>query len=294
MGMKEREFGRFVQSLSPRVTANVGGSGTGGVAIARYRGAAADESFQAASEQHILTMCAVRPARFEACKGRSRSLIYAKQPGALSLVPAGVCPPLRSLSDFELVVCAFDVPFVEKVDAELECRSAGDFRLQTNIQDRAARQLMRLLVASFDEDAATERLYADHLAHALAFRFLILAKANKLRSAAPAPAALPRHAMRRVEERMRDLENDLTLEALARESGYSPIHFSRMFRAATGRTPHNYVLHLRVERARQRLVDPCVSLTEIALECGFSSHSHMTRVCHEFVGMTPSAYRRSR
>src|SRR5262245_2269978 len=201
MGMKEREFGRFVQSLSPRVTANVGGSGTDGLAIARYRGTAGDETFQAGSEQHILTMCAARPARFEACKGRSRNLIYAKQPGALSLVPAGVCPPLRSLSDFELVVCAFDVPFVEKVDSELECRSTGDFRLQTNIQDRAARQLMRLLVAAVDEDTTTERLYTDHLAHALAFRFLILAKANKLRSAAPAPAALPRHAMRRVEER---------------------------------------------------------------------------------------------
>ena len=100
--------------------------------------------------------------------------------------------------------------------------------------------------------------------------------------------------MRRVEERMRDLENDLTLEALASESGYSPIHFSRMFRAATGQTPHNYVLHLRVARARQLLQEPSVSLTEIALECGFSSHSHLTRVFHQFVGMTPSAYRRSR
>src|SRR5262244_1802727 len=66
MGMQVSEFGRFVQNLSPRVTANVGGSGTGGVAIARYRGSAGDESFQTASEQHILTMCAVRPARFEA------------------------------------------------------------------------------------------------------------------------------------------------------------------------------------------------------------------------------------
>jgi AraC family transcriptional regulator len=139
-----------------------------------------------------------------------------------------------------------------------------------------------------------ERLYTDHLAHALAFRFLNLAKAIGLRSAAPTPAALPRHAMRRVEERMRNLDNDLTLEALARESGYSPIHFSRMFRAATGRTPHNYVLHLRVQRARQLLAEFSVSLTEIALECGFSNHSHMTRVFHQFVGMTPSAYRRNR
>jgi len=294
MGKKESEFGGFLQSLSSRVTANVGGPGTGGLAIARYRGAADDESFQSESEQHILTLCAARPARFEARNGPSRSFIYSKQPGALSLVPAGVCPLLRSMSEFELIVCVLDQPFVEKVDAELECRPAGDFRLQTNIQDRAARQIMRLLVAPVDEDTTAERLYTDHLAHALAFRFLVLAKATGLRSAAPAPAALPRRAMRRVEERMRNLENDLTLEALARESGYSPIHFSRMFRAATGHTPHNYVLHLRVQRARQLLAESSVSLTEIALECGFSSHSHMTRVFHQLVGMTPSTYRRNR
>jgi len=201
-------------------------------------------------------MCAARPARFEGRKGRSRSLIYSKQPEALSLVPAGICPPLRSLSDLELVVCTLEQPFVEKIDAELECRPAGDFKLQTNIQDRAARQLMRLLVEAFDEDTTPERLYTDHLAHALAFRFLILAKAIGLRSAASAPAALPRYAMRRVEERMRNLENDLTLEALARETGYSPIHFSRMFPAVTGHTPHNYVLHLRGDCARQLLADP--------------------------------------
>jgi AraC family transcriptional regulator len=294
MGMKENDFSALLRGLSLCATANVDRAQTGGSAVARYRGAAGDEYIQAVSAQHILTMCAARPARFEGRNGHGRSLVYAKQPGALCLVPAGICPPLRSLTEFELVVCALDIPFVEKVDAEIEYRSAGDFRLQTNIHDRAARQLMRLLIAAANEDIARERLYIDHLAHALAFRFLVLAKASALRPAAPAPAALPRHAMRRVEERMRGLENDLSLEALARESGYSPIHFSRMFRAATGHTPHNYVLHLRVQRARQLLAEPSASLTEIALECGFSSHSHMTRVFHQLVGMTPSAYRRTR
>src|SRR5262252_9631709 len=109
MRMKESEFGGFLESLSSRVPTNVGAPGTGGVAIARYRGAAGDESFQSkSSEQHILTMCAARPARFEGRKGGSRSLIYSKQPEALSLVPAGICPPLRSLSDLELIVCTLE------------------------------------------------------------------------------------------------------------------------------------------------------------------------------------------
>jgi AraC family transcriptional regulator len=212
----------------------------------------------------------------------------------LSLVPAGLSPPLRSRSEFELLVCALDASFVEKVDAQLEYRSSEDFRIQANIKDRAAQQLLKLLFDAANDDTPTDRLYTDHLAQALAFRFLVLAKASAPRPAAPAAAALPHHAMRRVEARMRDLEGDLSLEALAKESGYSPIHFSRMFRTATGRTPHSYIVRLRVERARQLLANPSLSLTEIALECGFSSHSHMTRTFHELVGMTPSAFRRSR
>jgi AraC family transcriptional regulator len=41
------------------------------------------------------------------------------------------------------------------------------------------------------------------------------------------------------------------------------------------------------------LRNPSISLIDIALDCGFSSHSHMSRIFHKFVGVTPSAYRRS-
>ena len=79
---------------------------------------------------------------------------------------------------------------------------------------------------------------------------------------------------------------------LAKESGYSRVHFLRMFRAATGYPPHNYLLNLRVERARELLANPTLSLTDIALECGFSSHSHLSRVFRQVLGATPSEYRR--
>ena len=104
---------------------------------------------------------------------------------------------------------------------------------------------------------------------------------------------LPRHILRRVIERMRNLETGLSLQMLAKESGYSRVHFVRMFRAATGHSPHNYLIRLRLDRARELLVSPTLSLTDIALECGFSSHSHLSRVFRKVLGATPSEYRRS-
>jgi AraC family transcriptional regulator len=92
---------------------------------------------------------------------------------------------------------------------------------------------------------------------------------------------------------MRNLDTDLSLQVLAKESGYSRVHFIRMFRAATGYAPHNYLLKLRVDRVRELLVSSTLSLTEIALECGFSSHSHLSRVFRQVLGATPSEYRRS-
>ena len=112
-------------------------------------------------------------------------------------------------------------------------------------------------------------------------------------SAVKQVSPLPRHILRRVIERMRNLDTELSLQVLAKESGYSRVHFVRMFRAATGYPPHNYLLKLRVDRVRELLANRTLSLTDIALECGFSSHSHLSRVFRQVLGATPSEYRRS-
>jgi AraC family transcriptional regulator len=165
--------------------------------------------------------------------------------------------------------------------------------LQANFSDPAAQQLMALLVADANQGHTTERLYADYLAHALAVRMLFLGTQIKPRTNSRGTSALPKHVLRRIIERMRSFSSDLSLQALANESGYSRVHFIRMFRAATGYSPHTYLLNLKLERAQELLRNPSMSLIDIALDCGFSSHSHMSRLFHKIVGVTPSDYRRS-
>jgi AraC family transcriptional regulator len=90
-----------------------------------------------------------------------------------------------------------------------------------------------------------------------------------------------------------DLSDDLSLDALARESGYSRAHFLRMFRAATGNTPHRYLKELRLEFARDRLATSADPIAEIALSAGFSSQSHLTTLFHARFGVTPAEFRRA-
>ena len=285
-----KSFDDFLADLSLRSAQNTGS--VHGAAIQRYRGGP-NESRDAAAPQHFLAMCSSFPARFEGAVGHDNSVSYVEAPGALNLVPAGVVPLMSARSDFDLIVCALDVSLVDEVQAELDRRLKSELRFRANFEDPAAQQLMQLLFADSADGHPAGKLYTDHLIHALAYRFLVIGSEGDPHSAVKQVSPLPRHILRRVIERMRNLDTDLSLQVLARESGYSRVHFLRMFRAATGYTPHNYLLKLRVDRARELLASPTLSLTDIALECGFSSHSHLSRMFRQLLGATPSEYRRS-
>jgi AraC family transcriptional regulator len=105
---------------------------------------------------------------------------------------------------------------------------------------------------------------------------------------------LPHAILQRVKKYMEEhLQDNLSLDQLARGTNYSRGHLLRMFRAATGKTPHRYLTERRIERAKSMLLEAeKISLTNIAAWCGFSSQSHMTRVFREQVGVTPSEFKR--
>jgi AraC family transcriptional regulator len=80
-----------------------------------------------------------------------------------------------------------------------------------------------------------------------------------------APGLVPR-ILNRVREKIEaNLDTDLSLHILAEESGYSRAHFLRMFRAATGLTPHQYVLDLRLSRAQDCLKQDGASIVDVAV-----------------------------
>lgn len=81
------------------------------------------------------------------------------------------------------------------------------------------------------------------------------------------------------------------LHELAKSANTSRFRFLRAFRAATGATPHAYLMQRRVLRARQ-LITACMDdLTAVSLEAGFADQSHMTRAFVNQLGITPARYR---
>jgi AraC-like DNA-binding protein len=83
----------------------------------------------------------------------------------------------------------------------------------------------------------------------------------------------------------------LTLADIANAASASPFHLARAFRHVTGVTLHQMQLQLRMVVAMNGIEDGERDLTRLALELGFTSHSHFSKTFREHVGCTPSAYR---
>jgi AraC-like DNA-binding protein/ligand-binding sensor protein len=90
---------------------------------------------------------------------------------------------------------------------------------------------------------------------------------------------------------MENQTEDLSLGQVAKAVNTSTFHFCKMFKKATGLNFTEYVSRVRVEKARNLLLNPNLRVSEIAYEVGFQSLTHFNRVFKKITGHSPSDYR---
>ena len=86
---------------------------------------------------------------------------------------------------------------------------------------------------------------------------------------------------------------DVSLERAAAQAGLSPFHFLRVFSAALGVTPHQYLVRSRLRRAARLLADDERAVTDIALDVGFADLSNFVRSFHRAAGVSPRGFRKA-
>ncbi len=86
----------------------------------------------------------------------------------------------------------------------------------------------------------------------------------------------------------------LTRDEVAKAAFMSPSHLSHSLRVKLNRSYVDLLNEMRINHARQLLKRSTRSLTQVALESGFSDHSYFTKVFRQYTGLTPSEYRRQR
>ena len=139
--------------------------------------------------------------------------------------------------------------------------------------------------------AGGSELGVDEIGIQLAARFAAMASSRK-----PERLAVPARDRRRAVEAALRIDEQchepLRLDDIAATAGLSAYHLLRLFAAAIGATPHQYLIRARLRRAARLLADGAPSVTEVAAEVGFGDLSNFVRTFHRAAGVSPRAFRR--
>lgn len=156
------------------------------------------------------------------------------------------------------------------------------------------RVIAEAVVAEAQKPRGEGRLYVEWLALSAAVRLLNGNGDRRHRALLAALGRTGSHAGidRSIEFIESKIAQEVSLAEMAAQAELSPFHFARAFKAKTGLPPHRYLIHRRVERAKELLGRTSLPVTEIALACGFASSQHFATMFKRIVGMTPTDYRR--
>jgi two-component system response regulator YesN len=88
-----------------------------------------------------------------------------------------------------------------------------------------------------------------------------------------------------------NFQRDFSLEEAAQAVGISPYYFSKLFKEKTGMNFTEYVTGLRIETAKQLLLNPKLSIKQVCIDSGYSNPNYFSRIFKKWTGITPTEFR---
>ena len=163
---------------------------------------------------------------------------------------------------------------------------------QFSIDDPVIQQLALALKTEIQTGCLSGKLYGESLGVAIAARlarnYAVSKPALELKT-----SGLSQSQLERVLDYMKaNLTQDLSILDLATLTSLSESYFSRSFKQSVGVSPYQYLMRQRVERAEQLLKQGAISISDVALDCGFANQTHLTKVFRQITGTTPKAYQK--
>ena len=230
----------------------------------------------------------------QAIDNRSYTGLYTK--GDLTIIPAKLSGTYHAYDDDRYLQIRIPQNLLEQVAIEALDTDIERLELRTKLRDRNIKieQLAMMLRAELYEGNNGEgQLYVESLANALVVNLL-----RNYSSIEPLvtiySGGLGDRALLKVTDYIKDrLNQSIKIKDLAAFIGISQFHFSRLFKESTGKTPYQYVIEQRIELAKRLLKREDRAITDIALDCGFNSQSHLGKHFRRATGITPRQYRQN-
>jgi AraC family transcriptional regulator len=212
--------------------------------------------------------------------------------GDALIVPAGVTNATVWKGDAEFSLLTLCPKFVGEVAHESIDPNRVELIPQFAAFDPLIHQIGLSLKADIKAGYPTGRIFGESAATMLAAR-LLQQHSVRTPKLASDENGLSSYTLRQVLDYVRShLSQDLSIIDLAQVAGMSPYYFMRMFKKSIHVTFHQYVIQIRIDRAKELLRSRELSIADIALQCGFTNQSHFTNVFRQITDTTPKAYQR--
>jgi AraC family transcriptional regulator len=210
--------------------------------------------------------------------------------GDMSFYSADLWQAFRWDKETEFLQLYLEPKFLQQVSLELEMSYDFEELLLLTRSDKLVLEIALALKNHLAEGNHQCRLYIESMTRSLAIHLLTLCRS--IPGDSNKTTGLSQKQTKQVMEYIRNhLPEDLSLSELAACIALSPYHFARLFKQTTGITPHQYVICQRVEKAKELLRQRELSVTEIALVCGFAHQGHLSKHFKRIIGLTPTAFR---
>lgn len=210
-------------------------------------------------------------------------------PGSVSFVPANVTRRLAMRNVASTWASIAIDP--DLLDATLDGASCHAF---SNRSDRFMASAVGALVEQLDRDGTSDPLYGEAITLALVRHLGVIFTDGCDGTRKTDPSLAPWKIARIRDFIESNIDQPISIGALARLADLSPGYFHRAFKATTGHTPLAYIQRCRIARARALLLHEDLGIGDVALRTGFLGPSHFARTFRALLGVNPAVYRRRR
>jgi AraC family transcriptional regulator len=244
--------------------------------------------------QHFLSLnIDTNPLTLEV-KGAHGFRRYTVPPQTVWICPAADPISLYVSSTFSYVRMSIDAPHLDRLLGRADDANPVRLRRMFGVAVPQITHLVKTLRAEADNQNPGGLAVVDAVTTALGHLLVRHVGIDQPRPTRLRGGLSPMARRRTLEVIHSQLDSRLTIDMLAREAGLSVAHFSRAFRETMGRAPHQYLLSMRLERARRLLEAPDANLSDVAHRTGFADQAHFTRLFKRSYGITPGALVRQR
>ena len=208
--------------------------------------------------------------------------------GDIAIIPAGIVHRCNWNNPAKFAILAVEPELLQQVGQDLVDRDRIELIPRfMNEQDALIQGIFSTLKDELGSNKIGGDLLIDSLKTTLAIQ-LLRQYCNTKPKLSNYSDGLSRSKLKQITEYIHEnLDRDLKIIKLAAIAQISPYHFIRLFRDSTGKTPRQYILRQRIEKAQYLLQHEELSIAEIAAIVGFCDQSHFTRYFKRITGITP-------